>query len=145
ATVDKRYATLLSKHIREWEREAPPWARKGLFFERGFIDGFVISAALWIKRADKLLAEVPITSVRFENVRDRFTELLAMPSLAQIRWLSLGWNSLSDSQVAALAATPTLSGLKSLELNISGVSAAGVKALAASPHLAGLLSLNLDA
>jgi uncharacterized protein (TIGR02996 family) len=143
AIVDKRSAALLRKHLQKWELEAPLWARKGLSFKRGFIDHIVTSAASWIKRADKLLAGVPITSVRFENVRDRFSELLAVPSLAQIRRLTFSWNSLSDSQVAALAAVRTLSGLRALELFLSRVSDAGVKSLADSSYFAGLVSLNL--
>src|SRR5262249_22500283 len=134
---------LLRKYSDRWEQEAPPWARKGVGFSRGFIDSIVTSATLWIKRADKLLTAVPLTGVRLQKVRERLPELLAAPSLARLTHLSLGWNRLEDEGVAAVAAAPTLANLRELALNIARVGDDGVRALAASPHLAGLVSLDL--
>src|SRR5262245_60151348 len=142
--LEKRLAALLDRHEEEWKQEAPPWARSGAAFRRGFIDSVVLSAALWIKRADKLFALVPATGARLREVRDRLAEVLAAPSLARLTWLSLGWNRLGDAGAVAVAAVPQLANLRGLELTIARVGDDGLRALAGSPHLAGLELLNLS-
>jgi uncharacterized protein (TIGR02996 family) len=137
-----RLEALEEKHTEEWEQELPPWARKGVSFRRGFVDGIVTSATLWIKRSEKLLATAPLTSVRLERVRELLPSLLATPTLARLRWLSLGWNNL-EGAISSVAACPSFANLRALGLNLARLGDEDAKALAGSRHLAGLVSLNL--
>jgi uncharacterized protein (TIGR02996 family) len=141
--LENRLWELLDKHALEWREEAPPWVRTGMKFRRGFVDGIVTSATLWIKRADKLLKIVPLTSARLENVRELLPELLAAPSLARLSRLSLGWNDLNGA-VKTLVSSRALANLRSLELNLARLDDEDMKALATARHLAGLTALNLD-
>ena len=137
-----RLDALEQKHSERWEQEMPPWARKGVGYRRGFVSGFVTSATLWIKRSEQLLAAVPITSVRLEKVRELLSELLATPTLARLRSLSLGWNNL-EGVLLAVAECRALANLRALELNLSRLGDEDTKTLAASRHLAELQTLNL--
>src|SRR6266542_2811283 len=140
--LKNRLDALEQKHLEAWEQELPPWARKGVSFRRGFVDGIVTSATLWIKRSEKLLATAPITSARLRNVRRLLPELLSVPTLARLRWLSLGWNNL-EGAMQTVAACPALANLRALELNLAHLGDDDAKALAGSRHLAALVSLTL--
>jgi uncharacterized protein (TIGR02996 family) len=137
-----RLDALEQKHSEEWEQDLPPWARKGVSFRRGFVSGIVTSATLWIKRSEKLLSAAPITSVRLQNVRELLPELMRTPTLARLRWLSLGWNNLAG-RMRTVTTAPALANLRALELNLAHLTDDDAKALAGSRHLAGLVSLNL--
>jgi uncharacterized protein (TIGR02996 family) len=142
AETELRTNELLYRHIQTWKQEAPPWTRKRIEFRRGFVDSITTSAAHWIKRADKVLATVPITRVHLIEVREHLAELLAAPVLARLDHLGT-WDRLEDTGVVALASVPALAGLRSLDLHGVYLGDTGMTSLATSPYLAGLLFLNV--
>lgn len=137
-----RLEALEHTHYDDWQQELPPWARKGVSFRRGFVDGFVTSATLWIKRSEKLLTTAPLSGVRLQNVRGFLPQLLATSTLARLRWLSLGWNNL-EGVMHTVAACPALANLRGFGLNLAHLHNDDAKALADSPHLGELLTLDL--
>src|SRR5262245_60193011 len=94
--LGRRLSALQRQHFEKWQQEAPEWARKRVDFWRGFIVRVVITATQWLKRADELLAAVPVTGVRLRRVSGEYYEILTQPSLARLTHLSLGWSSLQN-------------------------------------------------
>jgi uncharacterized protein (TIGR02996 family) len=67
----------------------------------------------------------------------------ASPYLHGLSALRLGWNSLGDEGVEALAEAPWLVSVTELDLSDNGLSDRAVRALTASPHLSNLRTLRL--
>jgi uncharacterized protein (TIGR02996 family) len=126
-----------------WSAELAPlvtdWA-----FHRGVIDSVSVTAAQFLASGEAIFAVAPVRKVRFIDVGNHMTELVASPLLRHIRELDLSDNNLSDRGPILLARSPHADRLDTLDLSYNDVSSAGLRALADSPTLGNLRSLRLN-
>jgi hypothetical protein len=98
----------------------------GYGFERGFVSYVRVSARHLLDPKVDLFSLAPLEHLRIEGAQPHLRELLALPQLAQLKSLALGWSGVKDEHVASITRSPLLTrcqwlGLQTNELTYRGV------------------------
>jgi uncharacterized protein (TIGR02996 family) len=141
-------------------------------YRRGFIEHVSVTAARFLKNANRLFRLTPIRSVKLTRLTSLIREISECPQMARVRELNLSHNpeaagtrslrllvqsphihqltglrlfdcGATPLSATLLASTPALGRLAALELGRNSVGDDGATLLATSPHLANLRELSL--
>jgi uncharacterized protein (TIGR02996 family) len=175
--LQARERALLEKHAPEWIDSRSSAGVNFQSFQRGFVERITCrenysrwgeAARQLVESFEELLSQEPVQELAFffppiysEMLCLEFglnpygpfidlrtlRELTHLPSLAQLRWLSLHNGGIGDSGAQILAASPYLTNLRVLDLNMvrqgPQITEIGARALAESPSLTQLAELHL--
>jgi uncharacterized protein (TIGR02996 family) len=125
---------LLTKHRSEWSREVKGIADE-YEFHRGFIAFVALPARVFLEKAGRLLAALPIQHLDLTGAKPWIGELLGSPHLRRMRSLSLDQSGLDNEDMKQLAASPNLAELRWLSLGYNALTLPGVVELAKSTAL----------
>jgi uncharacterized protein (TIGR02996 family) len=146
----QREKELWRAHKEQWLSHLPPHLRnkRGLRFQRGFLEELTLPPSSWARHGGKLFAHNPIFRVRLPGTVDRHVvgDLVVIPDLARIRELSLAGCEIHEpiTTLKILFGTPFLSGVVRLGLSGCGLSTREVGVLVDSPLLGRLTELDLE-
>ncbi|HKB39746.1 MAG TPA: TIGR02996 domain-containing protein [Gemmataceae bacterium] len=125
---EARETKLLGAHEKEWVAPLRPWVREWRFV-RGFVEWVRVPAEYILGEGRKVFRLTPVRDARFNEATEHITRLAAVPELARLRSLDLGYNLLALEQVNRLATSPHLAGLDSLNLACNPLNNDGAVAL----------------
>jgi uncharacterized protein (TIGR02996 family) len=111
-------------------------------FHRGFIDYIALPARSFLDTAGRILRSTPIQHVNFIDPKPWLDELLESPHLRQMRSLSFDQAGLDNEDLKWLAACPNLGELRWLSLGGNSITLSGIEELAKSTTLPKLRYVN---
>ena len=178
AELTREIDSLAARWARAWLKELPPPAAQALskqrlgagWFRRGFVDGVLLPADVFLWAAPELFTAAPLTELhvnggerdvcgaltgpylrRLRAVRlsggwdgDRVARGLARcPDLGAVRELDLSGCRLTDRGAADLARAAALKNLTVLRVRWNRLTSSGIRALAGASALAGIETLDV--
>jgi uncharacterized protein (TIGR02996 family) len=127
-----REQELLAAHEGEWVAPLRPWVREWRF-ERGFVEWVRIPTEYVLGIGRQVFRLTPVRHARFNEATEYLPILTALPELACLRSLDLGYNLLTGDLVKPLAHSPHLAELRNLNLACNPLGNVGAFALAEAP------------
>jgi uncharacterized protein (TIGR02996 family) len=132
--LSSRTDRLLMDHRSRWSLPVKG-ITESYAFHRGFIAYFALPARVFLDNADRILGSAPIQHVSFSDPKPWLGDLLDSRYLRQMRSLSFDQAGLDNEDLKRLAASPNLGELRWLSLGGNSITLPGIVELAKSTAL----------
>ncbi|MCE9561217.1 MAG: TIGR02996 domain-containing protein [Planctomycetes bacterium] len=121
ARMESREQELLNKNTRRWLQSLDNLTARGMThgrFWRGFVDGIVIDARVFIEDGEELWRDSPVGWVEIKNLARLGPRLSRCPHLARVRCLQFcGERAVTITALRSLLESPYLANLRRLSLD----------------------------
>jgi uncharacterized protein (TIGR02996 family) len=135
--------TLLEEHEREWMPTSKSYILASKM-HRGFVAGITISATSFLNYFTELSALYPIQLVTVRNLVQHARAVLTSPHLRMLSSLSVNRGNITDDDLEEFSQSQFAANLWWLDLSMNQISQKGVEALITSPCLKKLSFVWLD-
>ena len=141
--LEQQEKDFLDRHEKRWT-EGLEGLMVGCTYRRGLIESITVNSAAFLDRGKEIFSYGPIRRVRFSDASHCFAELMDSRFLDQIPEIDLCGNTLGNGGISQLARSKHFANVEYLHLGFNDLTDQGLRALADMPQLAQLRELYLD-